>query len=100
MKELLQRYLDDNKMHSFEGERGIKQMEQVMRNVCGYNDPWSGTLRDFFADNSGAIQAVIEWIGAQHNADWKEHLEDLVGEDDSEGEYYAELERGYARDRI
>ena len=76
---LMQDYLANNKMYSFEGERGVKHMEKVMEDVCGYNPDFCGVLENFFADNPGAIEAVVEWIGNQRNADWKDNLESLVG---------------------
>ncbi len=80
MQDALQWYLDNNKMYHFEGERGVKHMEKVMEDVCGYNPDFCDVSENFFADNPGAIQAVITWIGEQHNADWKDNLESLVGE--------------------
>ena len=84
MQEALQRYLDSNKMYSFEGDRGVKRMKQVMREVCGYGDSYmnSDVMQNFFEDNPGAMEAVIEWIGKQGNTDWKDNLESLVGPDE------------------
>lgn len=79
MPTLLQKYLDDNKMYSFEGERGIKHMEKIIHEVCGYSRDWGGLLNNFFADNPAACQAVVEWIGSQNNIDWQHNLEDLTG---------------------
>jgi hypothetical protein len=76
---LMQDYLANNKMFSFEGERGIKHMEKIATEVCGYSNAWEGTLKNFFADNPGAIEAVVEWIGNQRCSDWKDNLESLVG---------------------
>ena len=84
MQDALQRYLDNNKMHCFEGQRGIRHMEQIAHEVCGYTPDYSGVMMNFFEDNPGAIQAVVTWIGEQRNADWKENLESLVGEEEEE----------------
>lgn len=86
MEELLQRYLDDNKIYSLEGERGLKGLTKVFTEVCGYDDKFGGVLRNFFADNPGACQAVIDWIGTTQNIDWKQHLEDLVGAEEEDSE--------------
>jgi hypothetical protein len=90
MQDTLQRYLDDNKMHSFEGSSGVTKMEKVMSDVCGYTHSWGGIMQNFFADNPGACQAVVEWIGTQceRGGDWKDNLESLVGpeEDDEVGD--------------
>lgn len=80
-QELLQRYMDANKMHSFEGERGVQRMEKVMHEVGGYGPDWGGTMRNFFADNPGAMQAVVEWIGKQcERGAWADNLAELIGE--------------------
>ena len=84
MQELLQRYLDTNKMYSFEGPRGVKNMEKVMEDVCGYNPDHCSVSEEFFTDNPGAIEAVVEWIGKQRNADWKDNLESHVGPEEED----------------
>ena len=55
--------------------------------MCGYDNSFAGTLQSFFADNPGAIQAVVEWIGTQKNTDWKDHLDDLVGPAEENNEF-------------
>jgi hypothetical protein len=82
MQAALQRYLDNNRMYNFEGNRGIDRMEKVMNEVCGYGA--YNTSVAFFEDNPGAIEAVIEWIGRQNCTDWKDNLESLVGPDEEE----------------
>ena len=84
IEESLRRYLDIKKMYHFEGSGGVERLEKVITEVCGYDNAWAGTLQNFFADNSGAIEAVIEWIGNQKCAEWKEHLEDMVGPDEED----------------
>lgn len=79
MKDLLQRYLDSRKIYSFEGEAGVIKMSEVMTAVCGYNGTFGGVLYNFFVDNPGACQAVVEWIGDQRNNDWQDNLGNLVG---------------------
>ena len=82
-------YLSNNKMYSFEGPRGVRHMEQVIQDVCGYTPDYSGVMANFFQDNPGAIEAVVEWIGKQAmKGDWKDNLESLVGpaEDDEVGD--------------
>ena len=91
-QELLQEYMANNCMFQFEGERGIRNLERVMKEVCGYDSEWGGVLHNFFSDNPGAVEAVLEWIGNQANGEWKENLESLVGpeeEDDVDAEEVA-----------
>lgn len=80
MTELMHEYMANNHMFHFEGERGVRNMEQVMKEVCGYKSDWGGVLQNFFADNPGAIEAVLEWVSSQNNSEWQENLESLVGD--------------------
>lgn len=84
MQDALLRYIDDNKMYCMEGERGVRSMEKVMHEVCGYDSNFGSVLQNFFADNSGAIEAVIKWIGKQEVAEWKDNLDSLAGPDEEE----------------
>lgn len=81
MQDVLQRYLDTNKLHCFEGSSGVSKMEKVMSEVCGYTHSWGGIMQNFFADNPGACQAVVEWIGTQRTPEWIANAVSLVGED-------------------
>ena len=77
---LMDRYIDQNQLHCFEGDRGVRNLTKLV-NDLGYP-----SLEEFLADNSGAIEAVIEFVtdcGA-----FDEKLEEIVGndQDDDEGE--------------
>ena len=87
MQQKLSEYMSANQMHCMEGDRGVKQMEKIMSEVCGYNGDWGGVLRNFFTDNSGAIEAVIEWIGKARVSEWSENLDNLVEESIEEDEF-------------
>ena len=94
MQDLMQRYLDANKINSLECESGVRKMEKVMKEVCGYSNDWSGTMHNFFADNPGAMEAVVEWISSQRVPEWKENLENLVGTTDDEDPVFDISEAG------
>jgi prephenate dehydrogenase len=88
MQDKMQQYLDANKMHSFEGSTGVRRMEKIMQEVCGYHPMFGNVMSEFFADNPGAVEAVVEWIGKQsiRDGEWAENLAELldgetVGED-------------------
>lgn len=50
-------------------------LEKIAHGI-GYGGNYnSTTLEDFFNDNPGAVEAVIDWIKEQDNDDWKEFLE-------------------------
>lgn len=92
MKELLQVYLANNRMHHFEGESGVRNLEKLCGDVCGYDDKWGGVLKNFFEDNPGAIEAVVEWIGSQNSPDWKDRLVDMVGEEEENDDEFDETD--------
>lgn len=80
-----QRFLDHNKLYNFEGERGVRKLESLVHAAGNYDD-----LREFFADNSGAIQAVVEWMhtmSEQQVPEWANNLAEFLpalDEEDSE----------------
>lgn len=82
----LEQYCSDSKMHNFEGERGIRNMKKIMREVCGYGDGYGTVIENFFNDNPGAIEAVVEWIGSQGVRDWDSNLTALIGPDAIDGD--------------
>lgn len=83
----LEKWQNENKAHSTEGNRGVQNICKLARAI-GYKDPtyfgqlgrdcYIGDLINFFEDNPGAIQAVVEWVGDQddHVEKLEETLED------------------------
>jgi hypothetical protein len=84
MQEALEKYMEQNRMYHLEGGMGVRAMKKIMKEVCGYSNDWMGTLENFFADNPGAVQAVVEWIGEQNNTEWTSNLAAMVENDESE----------------
>ena len=70
--ELLDAYMDQENMHNMEGRRGVENLCKIAR-ALGYKDPmyWGqltstaaiGDLVMMLEDNSGMIEAMVEWIG-------------------------------------
>jgi hypothetical protein len=80
---MLEEYRIEKKMHHMEGSRGFENLCRLVRAI-GYRDSLHqmqfrdgcvGDLMVFFEDNSGAIEALVTWIGEQDNEEWKEALE-------------------------
>jgi hypothetical protein len=76
--EVMQEFLDENKMHHFEGDRGVKQLNEICK-ALGYKEQcyMNGTsLEEFLRDNSGACQAIVDWITEwiDRCPEWKEAL--------------------------
>ena len=94
MENILNEYLAYKKMHNFEGSRGVENLCKLVR-ALGYRDSMNrmqfldgclGDLIDFLEDNSGAIDAVVEWIGEQNCDEWRENLESALPEKDEDEE--------------
>jgi hypothetical protein len=76
-------------MHSFEGRRGVEHLCKIA-GALGYKDPTYygqlangasvGDLLAFLEDNSGAITALLEWIQSRNFSEFREPLEALVPE--------------------
>lgn len=79
LQEKLERYIDANHMYSFEGQRGVRHLEKMLREVGGYGTGImvNRTIEDFLEDNSGAIQAIVEWMQQCNSNDWHKNLDDM-----------------------
>lgn len=79
LRELIVDWQDENRVHNFEGSSGIERFEKLLK-VIGYADGnfFNDVLRNFLSDNSGAIEAIIEWIGAREVDEWADALRDEV----------------------
>ena len=77
----------DNHFRSIEGERGFRNLEQLVETL-GYGAGWmrGRAIEDFLADNPGAVEAVLQFIGewVERNNDWAERLQEAVEEYESE----------------
>lgn len=78
-RDLFEAYFDQHRIYSFEGPSGVRNLNRLTQDVCGYTD-----LEDFLEDNPGAIEAVIEWIQSQNNRDWEANVKSLITEEDDE----------------
>ena len=101
MSELVVQYMDENNMYCMEGHRGVRSFEKIAT-MLGYNDRFNtSTLHAFLEDNSGCLEAMVEWIKTQCNPEWKaaiesviEELEDDETNDDSTPDINGDLENG------
>lgn len=72
MSDLIEKYCDQEKMYHFEGGRGVNNFEKIIR-VLGYRQ-----MDDFLEDNSGCLQAMVEWLGTQNNTEWVEAMQNEI----------------------
>lgn len=74
--ETLERFIEQEKMWSWEMSRGVENLDEVIRAI-GYDD-----VENFLLDNPGAIEALISWIGEQRVEEWSDRLEDRLEEEE------------------
>jgi len=77
-----------------EGRTGVENLCKLA-NAIGYKDRQYfgqfqggcfGDLIEFLEDNSGAVQAIREWIAEQDQQEWKQCIESFLPEKESEEE--------------
>lgn len=83
----LQQFLNDNKIGCLEGDRGIEALNKVCRELDYKADGFrhGSSLENFLKDNSGASQAILDWIEENYKdsfEDYNEDDEDEESEDD------------------
>lgn len=99
MQALVQKFLDQNKIHSLEGRRGVEGLAKLV-NALNYRDDINrygqmaggaclGDIFIFLEDNSGAIEALVEWIQSRRpNGQWVEALESVVDTSELAAKHY------------
>lgn len=82
MQELIDKFIEQNNLHSFEGERGVRNFTTVVRAL----DPQYTSVDAFLSDNPGAMEALLNWIGNSKSPspEWQLSLENQI--DNSEDE--------------
>lgn len=67
--DLIDCYLDQEKMYNFEGGRGVNNFEKIIK-ILGYRN-----MDAFLEDNSGCLQKMLEWLMEQNIEEWKEAMQ-------------------------
>lgn len=86
LSELMQEYFDQNKMYCFEGDRGLENLNTLCADL-GYEESqfkFGSPLEQFLYDNSGAINAITDWIEEQNLSDWRDNIESRLIEKDED----------------
>lgn len=91
---LLDTFIDQNNIHHTEGRRGVVNLCKLVA-ALGYHDGMRfgqlengaalGDLIAFLEDNSGCIEAVVNWIRKNEGL-WADQLVDQVPYEDDEDE--------------
>jgi hypothetical protein len=78
MSEMIEKWSEQNKAYHWEGDRGVRNFQKLI-GVLGYRG-----MDEFLADNSGCMEAMVEWIGSQTSSEWMENMKREIGEDGAE----------------
>ena len=86
--EILDKYVEENNLYSFEGDSGLARLNKLCC-AMGYNESgfkYGTSLESFLSDNPGACNAIFEWIQETIEGvpEWSELLSDQLTEEDSE----------------
>ena len=97
VSELLDIYMEQEDMTRMEGQRGLENLCQIA-GALGYKDPQYfcqfsskaclGDLLEMLKDNSGMIEAMVEWIGSRNFKEFREPLAALVEVKDAAKDQY------------
>ncbi len=77
LSELIERWQSENNANCMEGATGVRKLEELCKSIGYKEGNFIGSevsIWNFLADNSGAIEALIGWIGETDNEEWKENL--------------------------
>ena len=86
-RDVVDAYMDEHFI-SFDGERGVKNLEQLCE-VLGYGSGFmrGRAIEEMLGDNPGAVEAVVgflmEW--AERNTEWNAALAEAVEEEEDCG---------------
>jgi len=69
LSELVDKYTEVNRMYHWEGSRGVSNFDKLI-GVLGYRN-----MDEFLHDNSGCLEAMVEWIKDAPVQDWKEAMQ-------------------------
>lgn len=79
--QILENYRDAAHMHCLEGETGVMWFEKLCE-ALGYRNlgfKFGDPISSFLVDNSGALEAIMEWIAENmSNTEWRENLIDAT----------------------
>jgi hypothetical protein len=95
LRELMEEFDEEHGTGRAEGRQGVENLCRLVHAI-GYKDrqyfgqfhPYGsfGDLIEFLEDNSGAIEALREWIAEQDQPEWREEIETYLTEKDEEEE--------------
>lgn len=89
LTEVIDKWQDENRANNFSGSSGVRKLERLCKDLGYEHGDFVGhevSLLNFLADNPGAMEAIVLWIGEQDLEQWKDNLISTLPENDSEDE--------------
>lgn len=83
LADLIEQWRSENRAHCMEGTSGVRKLQSLCEAIGYKEGQFIGSevaLLNFLADNSGAIDAIIEWMGEQEVDEWKDNITDELKE--------------------
>ncbi len=88
LSELIDEYYNQEGLR-YEGSRGVRDFEKLVKAIDSNYD----SLHEFLQDNSGCLEAMVEWIARSRVGEWKENLQnEIIVEDDELDEVTKEFD--------
>lgn len=89
-QEIVEQYFDNAGVCCFEGESGLKALNEFCSELGYREEPFrfGSPIERFLCDNSGAINAIIEWVGewTDKSDEWRKCLLGTESEEDGDGD--------------
>lgn len=82
LESLLEEFMEQEHIVRLEGETGVRNLCKIVR-ALGYKDELHfgqfrggsyGDLLRFLEDNSGAVEAILDWVNKQDLPEWREEV--------------------------
>jgi hypothetical protein len=81
----LDQYIEQEDIWQLEGEQGVRNLKEIISTI-GYSG-YGGVLENFLADNSGCIEAMIEWIkNNDYSGEWNTYVSEELAPVEQEEE--------------
>jgi len=86
--EILNEYCDQKKIFNFEGDTGLKNLNQITKAIGykGHGFMYGSSLEEFLSDNPGACNAIKDWIEENISEEQAGALSDELELDDNDEE--------------
>ena len=81
LSSLIQKFIDEKHLR-FEGDTGVANLNTLC-SAIGYKKhgfAFGSSLEVFLSDNSGACDAIIQWMGDRNVDEWAENIESELPE--------------------